>query len=567
MKTRVIFTLIICLFLSINTSAYAERQKRVEISKEKLEAFKQQKLTEIKVQKAQILQRMKKAQATSVLFEDFEKFTAGSEAQPDGIDLTDLTSNYDIPSSYTLVPAWSGYGVYQAGGKAYLGIVPFQDETTLEEYDDTGYLDTPMIDLSANNGDVSVSFKARSESSEGDMILVICIDLLNDNDTYDFDFISSDWNTYHFEFEGIGSSYTFLEFYALEAGCFLDDIEISSGSSRISAPVALPATDITTSGFTANWQAVDGAVEYDVYVYTKEITDNVATDLIISEYAEGKSNDRAIEIFNGTGQGVDLSNYSLKQALNGTGWAQTVAYTLPLSGTLPNNSTYLIINEGFAAFVETADLVIKFHATNQGGRVMSYTGNDAMGLFKNDVLIDVVGDPNSKDEFGVDLTLIRASDVNSPANEFNEDEWFVEDFTYVDDLGMHEFDDESIDYILTDDSPYTTTGTSLVVSNLTEDIYYYMVTALDDLTTSNFSNEIEVVLSPAGVKSELEGKVFMADGHLILPENITSEISIYNIAGVKIGQYTANTTHINLTDLETGVYVIKIGSETIKVMK
>ena len=54
-----------------------------------------------------------------------------------------------------------------------------------------------MIDLSANNGDVSVSFKARSESSEGDIILVICIDLLNDNDTYDFDYITTDWKVFH----------------------------------------------------------------------------------------------------------------------------------------------------------------------------------------------------------------------------------------------------------------------------------------------------------------------------------------------------------------------------------
>ncbi|HPT72081.1 MAG TPA: lamin tail domain-containing protein, partial [Candidatus Cloacimonadota bacterium] len=44
-----------------------------------------------------------------------------------------------------------------------------------------------------------------------------------------------------------------------------------------------------------------------------------ATDLFISEYVEGTSNQKAIEIFNGTGAPVDLSQYSLKKQTNGAG--------------------------------------------------------------------------------------------------------------------------------------------------------------------------------------------------------------------------------------------------------
>ena len=41
------------------------------------------------------------------------------------------------------------------------------------------------------------------------------------------------------------------------------------------------------------------------------------TDLLISKYGEGSSNNKFIEIYNGTGADVDLSNYSLSNCNNG----------------------------------------------------------------------------------------------------------------------------------------------------------------------------------------------------------------------------------------------------------
>ena len=38
----------------------------------------------------------------------------------------------------------------------------------------------------------------------------------------------------------------------------------------------------------------------------------VATDLFISEYIEGSSNNKVIELYNGTGTAINLSNYSVK---------------------------------------------------------------------------------------------------------------------------------------------------------------------------------------------------------------------------------------------------------------
>ena len=52
-----------------------------------------------------------------------------------------------------------------------------------------------------------------------------------------------------------------------------------------------------------------------------------AADLFFSEYVEGSSNNKAIEIFNGTGAPVDLSQYTVKLASNGGTWSTSVSYT------------------------------------------------------------------------------------------------------------------------------------------------------------------------------------------------------------------------------------------------
>ena len=66
-------------------------------------------------------------------------------------------------------------------------------------------------------------------------------------------------------------------------------------------------------------------------IYTSAVTLPASTpqtsDLFISEYIEGSSNNKGIEIFNPTGAAVDLSNYSVKMSRNGSGWGMYDANT------------------------------------------------------------------------------------------------------------------------------------------------------------------------------------------------------------------------------------------------
>ena len=70
-----------------------------------------------------------------------------------------------------------------------------------------------------------------------------------------------------------------------------------------------------------------------------------AADLIISEYVEGSSYNKAIELYNGTGAEIDLSQYTLEH-YNNSGSAATGATTtdkvLPLEGKLADGETYVI---------------------------------------------------------------------------------------------------------------------------------------------------------------------------------------------------------------------------------
>src|SRR5690606_35232262 len=56
--------------------------------------------------------------------------------------------------------------------------------------------------------------------------------------------------------------------------------------------------------FRAYGKLADGTVHYSNMI-------GLATDLFFSEYIEGSSNNKALEIFNGTGRDVNLEGYSV----------------------------------------------------------------------------------------------------------------------------------------------------------------------------------------------------------------------------------------------------------------
>lgn len=123
---------------------------------------------------------------------------------------------------------------------------------------------------------------------------------------------------------------------------------------------------------------------------SRQVAQAAPTELFFSEYVEGSGNNKALEIFNGTGHTVDLSQYTIELYSNGS---PTTSSTLTLSGVLLPGEVLVVAHPSAnAALLALADLV--------HGGVTNFNGDDAIGLSKSGSLIDVIdqigADPGSR---------------------------------------------------------------------------------------------------------------------------------------------------------------------------
>jgi len=167
------------------------------------------------------------------------------------------------------------------------------------------------------------------------------------------------------------------------------------------------------------------------------------TELIISEYGEGDSWNKYIEIYNGTGADIDLAPYTLNTAFNGSAsWT----YLLNLTGVITNGDVFVLVHPN-------ADPGLLGLADQLYGS--GFNGDDVVGLFKNAVLIDAVGSYGVDPGLGWDVagtvegtynhTLVRKPSVCAPNTNWASSagttpansEWIVlpnEDWS---DIGSH----------------------------------------------------------------------------------------------------------------------------------
>lgn len=114
-----------------------------------------------------------------------------------------------------------------------------------------------------------------------------------------------------------------------------------------------------------------------------------ADNLIISEYVEGSSNNKAFELYNPTTAALDLSQYEVKFYFNGNTQAGT---TISLSGSLAPGEVYVVADNDSSADI----LAIADQVSNSS----FYNGDDALVLMSGGVVIDSLGqvgfDPGSQ---------------------------------------------------------------------------------------------------------------------------------------------------------------------------
>ena len=260
-------------------------------------------------------------------------------------------------------------------------------------------------------------------------------------------------------------------------------------------------------------------------------------NLFFSEYIEGSSNNKVLEIYNPTGAAVDLSNYSVKHSRNGAGWGmydsstEYPEFTYQLTGTLADGEVYVLAADAASAvFLAHADVELSYPS------VCHFNGDDAVGLFNNDVLIDVIGIPSEEGAWDVagvtsatgEHTLIRKSTVttgntdwaSSAGTSANDSEWLVEAQDYVANLGVHVYGSagENIDPVANAGSNQTVIfGSSVTLNGSasadpdgTIESYQWLQTAGSTMTLSSTS-EAEVSFTAPSSEDSLSFTLTVTD--------------------------------------------------------
>lgn len=233
------------------------------------------------------------------------------------------------------------------------------------------------------------------------------------------------------------------------------------------------------------------------------------TDLFISEYVEGSVTNKAIEIANFTGGPISLSNYTLKLATNSNNFSTT--YTFPNSPTIANGDVFVVANSGLSSGCQSEQ-------DDVNNSITGFNGNDVIGLFKNNILIDILGIEGDDSDFAKNVTLIRKPEIQFPSTTYDANEWNVESIDDCSDLGQHNQTLSTIDNSMT--------------------------------SISIFPNPINSVLN------------------VNLKFDRTTQIDIYDVMGKKVFTTTINSSkRIQLRELRSGIYIIKLKQDNASLTK
>ena len=157
-----------------------------------------------------------------------------------------------------------------------------------------------------------------------------------------------------------------------------------------------------------------------------EVPTGDPTALIISEYVEGSSSNKYLEIANISDSEIDLAAYTLIKYTNG---AEDGAVEMALSGTLApgavkvfcSNQANLTLPEGVTA-------------ESTSSQVLNFNGNDPIAIICNGEVVDLLGELGTA-YWGEDMTLRRKTTVTAPSATYNPDEWDVLEKNDVSGLG------------------------------------------------------------------------------------------------------------------------------------
>ena len=262
-------------------------------------------------------------------------------------------------------------------------------------------------------------------------------------------------------------------------------------------------------------------------------------DLFFSEYIEGWSQNKAIEVYNPTNATVDLSDYRIERYSNGATNSSAGGITT-LSGMLASGDAFVLTNgesdtTSTFGFCDPILLAMADFAEPNGSypTPMHMNGNDAMVLTKNGVIIDVIGkvgeDPSS------------GAWTADAASGFTLGTWWTANHTLIRKSTVLKGDNNGLD--LFDPSAEWDSLPAPNWSNLGSHTCVCQGTSV-----VNETNEISYIMypNPANVGASV----------IIKATEKIEKVEVINILGAKA--LTTNSNTIITSDLAKGTYIVNI---------
>lgn len=228
----------------------------------------------------------------------------------------------------------------------------------------------------------------------------------------------------------------------------LDNVSSTGGGGVIVDDPEVKIAGTQTQNFNA-WGALANFArrELDWYASSAKTTNNVSTavsvygDLIISQVVEGRDNNKAVELYNGTASPINLANYSLVQYDNG---ATSPTAVIPLSGTVPSKETFVVSRPAGLDPVPCTPAITSLAQFTSGK--LTFNGDDVLALRKGTQVVDAFGTVSAGASGSYwaatarDATATRKSSVTNASAAFDLSEWTFSATDDISGLGGHAFD-------------------------------------------------------------------------------------------------------------------------------
>ena len=321
-----------------------------------------------------------------------------------------------------------------------------------------------------------------------------------------------------------------------------------TGTATLAKPTVNTASNIGKTALTLNWNAVSGATSYEVNVYTKDGSgESTLLSEDFSKFTAGSPNGSA----DGTDISDKLDTYTLVP-----GWTGSKVYQAGGTAKMGTSSAL--------GYLVTPSLDLSGGEVTLSFKAMAWAGDATeLKIYVDDALAYTATGLNNTDytlsSYSTTLTGgTTASKIKFEGKQASKGRFFLDDVVVT----------KSGSKTPISGSPFTTTETSLQVSDLTAaTTYYYTVTAKNGSYVSPASDEASAsTLGTATSNVSVQG-IFVRNGKVIVTAPAAGEsIEIFNAVGQRLVSTLSTAGENEIAVPAKGILLVKAGSQVTKVM-